>query len=123
MTRQKFEKLVQQAYQDIPAKFREKIDNVVITVKDYPGPHEIEELKLREDSLLLGLYKGTPLPKRSIWQGARVPDEIILFQKDIERVCRSETEIKERVNEVLKHEIAHYFGLSDDEIYALMGRD
>lgn len=123
MTRHKFERIVQKAYQDIPEKFRDKIDNVVITVEDYPGPEDIEKLKIREHSLLLGLYRGTPLPKRSIWQGARVPDEIVLFQRDIERVCRNETEIREKVNEVLKHEIAHYFGLSDDEIYELMGRD
>ena len=72
---------------------------------------------------MLGLYRGTPLPQRSVWQGARLPDKIVIYQKDIERVCRSDKEIEDRVNEVLQHEIAHYFGLSDDEIYELMGRD
>ncbi len=51
-----------------------------------------------------------------------MPDEIVLYQKDIEKVCRTDEEIEERVNEVLQHELAHYFGLNDDEIYALMGR-
>ncbi len=51
-----------------------------------------------------------------------MPDEIVLFQKDIEKVCRTDQEIEDRVNEVLQHEIAHYFGLNDDEIYELMGR-
>lgn len=123
MNRKKFEELVEKAYQRIPEEFRRKIENVVITVEDYPTREDLEKLKIRGHGLLLGLYRGTPLHQRSVWQGVRLPDEIVLFQKDIEKVCRNDREIEDRVNEVLQHEIAHYFGLSDDEIYALMGRD
>ena len=123
MNKKKFEDLVEQAYERIPKQYRDKIENVVITVQDYPSEDDIEKLRIRDEGLLLGLYRGTPLPQRSIWQGVRTPDEIVLFQKDIERVCRNDKEIEDKVDEVLKHEIAHYFGLSDDEIYALMGRD
>ncbi|MEM7009606.1 MAG: metallopeptidase family protein [Thermodesulfobacteriota bacterium] len=122
MERKKFENLVNQAYERIPQKFRDKIDNVSILVEDYPSARDLETLKIRGKGLLLGLYRGTPLPQRSVWQGVRLPDEIVLFQKDIEKVCRNDEEIEERVNEVLQHEIAHYFGLNDDEIYELMGR-
>ena len=114
--------MVENAYERIPEQFRDKIDNVAITVQDYPSTEDLEKLKIRGKGLLLGLYRGTPLPERSIWQGVRLPDEIVLYQKDIEKVCRTESEIEERVNEVLQHEIAHYFGLNDDEIYELMGR-
>ncbi len=111
------------AYERIPEEFKQRIDNVVITVEDYPTRDDLEKLEIRGHGLLLGLYRGTPLPERSVWQGVRLPDEIVLFQKDIERVCKNDREIEARVNEVLQHEIAHYFGLSDDEIYDLMGRD
>ena len=70
--------------------------------------------------MLLGLYRGVPLPERSIWHVVRLPDVIVLYQKDIERICRSDKEIEEKINEVLLHEIGHYFGLSDKEIYRLM---
>ncbi len=122
MNKKKFEELVEKAYDRIPEEYRDKIDNVVITVEDYPSREDLEKLEIRGKGLLLGLYRGTPLPQRSIWQGVRTPDEIVLYQKDIERVCRNEKEIEDRVDEVLKHEIAHYFGLSDDQIYELMGR-
>ena len=56
-----------------------------------------------------------------MWQVASFPDEIVIYQKDIERICRNEKEIEDKVNEVLVHEIGHYFGLSDKEIYELMG--
>jgi predicted Zn-dependent protease with MMP-like domain len=122
LNKKKFEELVEKAYDRIPQEYRDKIDNVVITVEDYPTRDDLGKLEIRGKGLLLGLYRGTPLPQRSIWQGARIPDEIVLFQKDIEKVCRNEKEIEDRVDEVLKHEIAHYFGLSDDQIYELMGR-
>ena len=122
MDKKLFEYLVEKAYSAIPEEFRKKIENVVISVEDYPTRDDMEKLKLRKDSLLLGLYRGVPLPKRSVWQVASFPDEIVIYQKDIERICRNEKEIEDKVNEVLIHEIGHYFGLSDKEIYELMGR-
>lgn len=122
MDRKKFDGLVEKAYNNIPQKFRDKIDNVAITVEDYPSATDLVTLKIRGKGLLLGLYRGTPLPQRSVWQGVRLPDEIVIFQKDIEKVCKTDKDIEERVNEVLQHEIAHYFGLNDDQIYELMGR-
>ena len=121
MDKKEFEALVEKAYLAIPEEFRKKIENVVISVEDYPTQGDLEMLKLRKDSLLLGLYRGVPLPKRSVWQVASFPDEIVIYQKDIERICRNEKEIEDKVNEVLVHEIGHYFGLSDKEIYELMG--
>ena len=122
MDKKSFEELVERAYSSIPEEFRKKIENVVITVEDYPTRDDLQTLKLRRDSLLLGLYRGVPLPKRSVWQVASFPDEIVIYQKDIERICRNEREIEDKVNEVLIHEIGHYFGLSDREIYELMGQ-
>ncbi|MDA2921009.1 metallopeptidase family protein [Desulfobacterota bacterium AH_259_B03_O07] len=121
MNRKKFEELVENAFDAIPEEYRSKMENIVIKVEDYPTADDLEKLKIRRDSLLLGLYRGVPLPKRSVWQGAGLPDEIVIYQKDIEKICRNEGEIEDKVNEVLIHEIGHYFGLSDSEIYELMG--
>jgi len=121
MDRNKFEQFVEKAYNAIPEYFKEKMDNVVINVEDFPSEEDLEKLKKRGDSLLLGLYRGVPLPKRSVWHVVRLPDVIVLYQKDIESICRSDKEIEEKINEVLLHEIGHYFGLSDKEIYQLMG--
>ena len=121
MERKEFEELIDRAYQKIPEKFKQKIENMVITVEDHPTQEDLKHLSIRGGNILLGLYRGTPLPQRSVWQVVRMPDKIVLFQKNIERICRSEKELEEKVYEVLQHEIAHYFGLSDREIYELMG--
>ena len=123
MDRGKFEELVEKTYARIPETFKRKMENVEIIVEDFPSNQDLEYLDIRDRELLLGLYRGTPLPKRSIWQVARLPDKIVLFQRNIERMFKSEKEIEEKVYEVLLHEIGHYFGLSDKEIYELMGSD
>lgn len=123
LDREKFEELVNKAYEKIPERFKQKMENVEIIVEDSPTPEDLEQLRIRGENLLLGFYRGTSLPKRSVWQVARLPDKIVLFQRNIERMCRGEKEIEERVYEVLLHEIGHYFGLSDKEIYELMGSD
>ncbi len=123
MNRETFEELIDKAFEKIPEKFKQKMENVEIIVEDFPTPEDLEQPRIRDGSLLLGLYRGTPLPKRSIWQVARLPDRIVLFQKNIERMCRGEKEVEQKVYEVLLHEVGHYFGLSDKEIYELMGSD
>ena len=123
MNRETFEELIDKAFEKIPQKFKQKMENVEIIVEDFPTPEDLEQPRIRDGSLLLGLYRGTPLPKRSIWQVARLPDRIVLFQKNIERMYRSKKEVEQKVYEVLLHEIGHYFGLSDKEIYELMDSD
>ncbi len=123
LDKEKFEELVEKAHERIPEKFKRKMENIVITVEDFPSAEDLEHLGIRDKTLLLGFYRGTPLPKRSVWQVARLPDKIVLFQRNIERMFRSEKEIEEKVYEVLLHEVGHYFGLSDKEIYELKGSD
>ena len=121
MDREGFVQIVEKAYEEIPDVFKEKMENIEIIVEDFPTPYDLEQLGIRSRNSLLGLYRGTPLPHRSVWHGVRLPDTIILFQKNIERTCRYQEELEEKVKEVLVHEIGHYFGLSDEEIYELMG--
>ncbi|HSE84279.1 MAG TPA: metallopeptidase family protein [Thermodesulfobacteriota bacterium] len=121
MDREKFVQLVEKAYEDIPEVFKERMENIEIIVEDFPTPNDLERLGIRNRNSLLGLYRGTPLPHRSVWQGVRLPDTIVLFQRNIEGTSRYEEELEEKVKEVLVHEIGHYFGLSDEEIYGLMG--
>jgi predicted Zn-dependent protease with MMP-like domain len=45
-----------------------------------------------------------------------MPDKITIFRNNIENACRTDDEIKEAVRRTVIHEIAHYFGLSDDHM-------
>lgn len=120
MRSSRFEEIADQAFQSLPDFFKEKIDNVEITIEDSPSREDLRRLRLPRQNLLLGLYKGIPYTKRGTWYGMNpaLPDRITLYKENIEMVCTTEDEVKAKIYEVLIHEIGHYFGMTDDEIHA-----
>ncbi len=64
----------------------------------------------------MGHYHGVPYKHRGPFYGNVPPDVITIYQKPIEKICFTEDEIKQKVQEVVIHEIAHYFGFDDDEL-------
>ncbi len=120
MLRAEFEHLVAETFERLPEKFRGAIENVAVVVEDYPDRETIQKMRLRSKYDLLGLYQGVPLTQRGSWYGMTpvVPDRISLYQQNIESVSRSPEELRDKVYEVLVHEIGHYFGMNEEEIRA-----
>ena len=118
MERRAFEDLIQEAMQELPREFQEKLTNVAIIVEDYPSQETVTRLNLLPDETLCGLYEGVPLTERGFAEPL-YPDRIFLFQRAIEDECESREEIKEEIKVTLVHEIAHFFGIDDDRLHAL----
>ncbi len=106
MDRARFGRLVEEAVAGIPGRFKKLIENVAVMVEEDPPPGRP----------LLGLYHGVPFKHRGPYYGNLPPDVIVIYQRPIERICRTEDEIKDKVREVVLHEIGHYFGLEEDEL-------
>ena len=119
MDRERFEWLVFKAVDDLPDEFRERMDNIDIVVQDEPTSRQLAEAGLRRSETLLGLYEGVPLTWRSRSYSMVPPDKITIFQKPIEATCRGDTEIQREVQRVVKHEIAHHFGIGDARLNQL----
>jgi predicted Zn-dependent protease with MMP-like domain len=113
MDRAKFESLVAEALASLPLKFRERIENLAVIVEERPPRRRSSRAP---GSMLLGLYHGVPLKDRGSYYGNIPPDVIVIYQEPIERISASEDEIKERVREVVFHEVGHYFGLSEKDL-------
>ena len=113
MDREKFEELVDKAVQNLPAEILDHLDNVEVVVDDRPSPNQLRKYGLKPNQILLGLYEGVPQTRRSSNYGMVLPDKITIFQQTIEAVCRSDEEVIAEVEKVVKHEIAHHFGISD----------
>ena len=109
MERQKFEELAEQALAGLPEIFREKLANVVVIVEDYP-PHDADD-----KSLLLGLFHGVPRTEKSVFF-TTPPDQIFLYQRNIEAVCSTDAEVRKEIRHTLLHELGHYFGLNENEL-------
>ena len=107
--RERFEDLVVEALDSLPAQFATAIENVAVIVEDRsPG------------NSLFGLYQGVPLTRRgpSSYSGV-MPDRITLYQETICSVCSSEAEVIALVRKTVIHEIGHYFGISDPKLKEL----
>ena len=116
MTRNEFRKLVDEALQSIPAKFRDAMQNIAIVIEDEPTSEELADVGVEPPDTLLGLYQGTPLTERQWAHGNVLPDKITLFQGPIEDSSEDDDDIVVAIGETLIHEIGHYFGLSEKEI-------
>ncbi len=119
MDRKRFEELVARAVENLPEEFQESLENVDIVVADRPIPEQLEEQGLGQDETLLGLYEGVPQTGRTVYYNMVVPDKITIFQRAIESLYRDELRIIREIEEVVKHEIAHHFGISDARLEEL----
>ena len=100
-----FDLLVEEALRAIPARFRRRLQNVVLVVEPEPPRPG-----------LLGLYEGRPLTARSTFDGFSTPDRITIFQGPHERSARSRRELQRLVEETVWHEVAHYFGMDEARV-------
>ena len=113
MQREAFEALVARAIDNLPPEFQRKLENVDVVVEDWPTPGQLRQAKHIHPTQLLGLYQGVPQTRRGERYGMVLPDKISIFQKPIEAQCRFGDEIEAKVEEVVRHEIAHHFGLDE----------
>ncbi len=115
-----FEEIAHQEFDALPPAFRERLDNVHIVVEELDSANRRRRAGVYRDSMLLGLYEGVPLSHRGTAYGVYpvVPDRITLFQRNIELTVGSRDELRKRIREVMIHEIAHHFGMSEGEIRA-----
>ena len=69
---ERFEGMVSDALDGIPAELGELMSNVAVTVHHDSGPPG-----------LLGLYQGVPLTRRSSFNAGALPDRITIYRRAI----------------------------------------
>ena len=121
MERERFEALVARAIDNLPPEFQRKLENVDVVVEDWPAPRQLRQAKLRNPKQLLGLYQGVPQTRRGRGYGMVLPDKISIFQRPIEAQCCPGREIEAKIEEVVRHEIAHHFGLDEKTLRKIEG--
>jgi predicted Zn-dependent protease with MMP-like domain len=105
-----FERLVDDALDELPEDIRGVMSNIALTVEDEPPPGQP----------LLGLYQGVPLGRRGPYYAGALPDKITIYRGPIERMTGGNAELLRRqVRRTVLHEIAHHFGISDERLVEL----
>jgi len=101
----------------LPRSFRERLLNVEFVVEERPSIELLraEGLDPRHDTLY-GIYQGIPLPDRSSLDPPLLPDKITIFAEPLLEDFPDLEELREEIRLTVLHEIAHYFGMDEEEI-------
>jgi predicted Zn-dependent protease with MMP-like domain len=118
MQSRRFGRLVRQALDDLPAPYRDWLDNIDVVIERRPRRSHLASAGLGPGETLFGLYEGVPLTERESY-GMALPDKITVFQEPLEHAFPSESELVAEVRKTVLHELAHHFGMSDEHLEEL----
>ncbi|MBF0561149.1 MAG: metallopeptidase family protein [Alphaproteobacteria bacterium] len=107
----------------LPEVLRRRVTGVVLRVEEVCDVETETEMDLESPFDLLGLYRGTSLPRRSVLDpGGAPPDMIFLFRRPIlDYWCESGEDLTRLIRHVMIHEIGHHFGFSDEDMERIEG--
>lgn len=105
-----FEALVIDELDRLPDDMVDGLENVVFVVEDRPEDGSLD---------LLGLYDGLALTERTQYGMGELPDRIVLFRESHLAECETELELRDEIHTTLVHEIAHFYGLDDQQLHEM----
>lgn len=105
-----FEKLVIDELDQMPDDMVEGLENVVFVVEDRPEDGSLD---------LLGLYDGLALTERTQYGMGELPDRIVVYREPHLAQCDSEDELRDEIHTTLVHEIAHFYGIDDEQLHEM----
>jgi len=110
LTAGEFEKIVIDELDELPDEMVEGLENLVFVVEDRPEDGTLD---------LLGEYQGVALTERDRYGFGELPDRIVLFREPLLAICDDVDELRDEIHVTLVHEIAHFYGIDDDELHRL----
>jgi predicted Zn-dependent protease with MMP-like domain len=115
------EALADDAYAQLPPRFRRLCEGLVIQVVDFPDDETLDEMDAESEFDLLGLFRGRGLPQRgAVAETGELPNLVWLYRRPLlDYWCGGEETLSAVVTHVLVHEIGHHFGLSDADMEAI----
>lgn len=116
---EEFSAVVEEAVNSIPEGFSGYLTDIVVDVEDMPDADLCREVRVKDPRSLLGLYCGTPMTRRHVSAPYRYPERIVIYQRNIERLCRSKRQMVRQIRKTVLHEIGHHFGLSEQQLREL----
>ena len=114
-----FDRIVTRAIRRIPEELRQHLDNVLISVRKRPSEEMLEEMEVPPGEELLGFFSGVPLVDQSVTDPPLYSNTIFIFQEPLEAMCETVEELEEEIELTVVHEIAHYFGISEERLEEL----
>ncbi len=110
LTAEEFEKLVIDELDELPDEMVDGLENLVFVTEDRPADGSLD---------LLGLYEGVALTDRGQYGFGELPDRIVLYREPLLALAETLDELRDEIHVTLVHEIAHFYGIDDDQLHEL----
>lgn len=107
---EEFERLVIDELDELPDEMVDGLENVVFVTEDRPEDGSLD---------LLGEYQGVALTSRDVYGFGELPDRIVLYREPLLAHAGTLEELRDEIHVTLVHEIAHFYGIDDDELHRL----
>ncbi|HUL60032.1 MAG TPA: metallopeptidase family protein [Anaeromyxobacteraceae bacterium] len=115
---QAFDHAVEDALAKLPETVRRYLSNVAITVEELPSDEDLLASDPPLSPAILGLFRGVPHGAGAVDPWTHLPSAIVLYQKNLERFAKSKKELVEQIGITLIHEVGHFLGLDEEELWA-----
>ena len=116
MRLREFEELVSDALESLPLSIQQMLENVTVVGQEWPTYEQLLAQGISDPYGLLGLYEGTPQIDRGTDYNMVLPDKITIFKSPLEAICESLETLAKEVRDTVVHELAHHFGISDEQL-------
>lgn len=116
--------MAQSILDELPEPFSALIKDIPIRIEDWPDKDILDEMGIDDPLELTGLYRGTPIGERATMTASSEPEMIFLFRMPmLLEWCARQIDLYEIVFDVLTHEIGHHFGMDEEQVLRMEGRD
>jgi predicted Zn-dependent protease with MMP-like domain len=112
-----FRQAAAEALDNLPRSIREYVEDVPVLIEDWPGPDLLGHENVSPQ--ILGIYIGVPRTEAEVSSQQSDLTRVVLFKRNLEKVCRDRDDLVEQIQVTVRHEIGHHLGLSEEDLERL----
>jgi predicted Zn-dependent protease with MMP-like domain len=112
-----FSRAVDVSIRNLPRSIRERIEGVSLVVEDFPETELVRGERISPQTL--GLFMGVPRTEALLTDQVIDLDRIMIFKKNLEKICQDEEDLIDQIQITVRHEVGHYLGLDEDDLERL----
>ena len=112
-----FRDVMDEALANLPKSVRDTMENVPLLVEDFPSIELVQSEDISPQ--ILGIFVGVPRTQASVTDQLPDIDRIILFKKNLEKICQDREDLIDQIQITVRHEVGHYLGLDEDDLERL----
>jgi len=112
-----FQRAVDESFANLPRSIRERIEGVAVVTEDFPSLELVRRERISPQTL--GLFVGVPRTEAMMTEQRVDLDQILIFKKNLEKICQDEEDLIDQIGITVRHEVGHYLGLDEDDLERL----